>query len=79
MYICFTWRYDWSITPVKGYIMVKIIQISIILIEAVSGSEDEIPIKLLTNSFTDDIQPMITYKVVSESRMVRFTSTTMST
>ena len=34
-------------TPVKGYIIVKIIQMSIILIAAVWGSEEDIPMKLV--------------------------------
>ena len=34
-------------TPVKGYIIVKIIQMSIIFIAAVCGNEEDIPMKLV--------------------------------
>ena len=68
-------------TPVKGYIIVNIIQISIIFTAAVWGNEEDIPMKLdfrvLTNSHVE--LDGATYKVVRERRMVRLTSTTMST
>ena len=68
-------------TPVKGYIIVKIIQISIIFTPAVCGNDDDIPMKLdirvLTNYHVEVDDN--TYKVVRERRMVRLTSTTMST
>ena len=65
-------------TPVKGYIIVKIIQISIIFIAAVRGNDEDIPMKLgVSVLFEYDL--VETYNVVRERRMVRLTSTTMST
>ena len=68
-------------TPVKGYIIVNIIQISIIFTAAVCGNDEDIPMKLDIRVLTKCHVELdgATYKVVRERRMVRLTSTTIST
>ena len=65
----------------KGMLMVKIIQMSIILTYDVTGKLWEIPKKLEDVFFSFKIrhQLIVTYKVARTNNMVRLTWMTMST
>ena len=63
----------------KGMLMVKIIQMSIILTYDVTGKLWEIPRKLEVLLFEIRHQLIVTYKVARTNNMVRLTWMTMST